>query len=133
LLESGGFPLICKAGAPAGKFCPHGKIPLKVVPRRTDTIFKIHQKVEGGSAHLFRQGREGIMRRVLFLTTAVLVALSASGCLLNQYSSNPQTRMEILMNQSEDLRQIENEWRRFWMNDQPSHMTYERAHGGVGP
>jgi hypothetical protein len=72
------------------------------------------------------------MRRLLFLAVAVVVG-SSSGCLLNQYSSDPQTRMEILMNQSEDLRQIENEWRRFWMNDQPSHMTYERAHGGVGP
>ena len=34
-----------------------------------------------------------------------------------------------LLNQSEDLRQIENEWERFWMVDQPSHMTYERVHG----
>jgi hypothetical protein len=73
------------------------------------------------------------MRRLLFLAGVVSLALSSSGCLLNQYSSDPNTRMEILMNQSEDLRQIENEWRRFWMNDQPSHMTYDRAHGGIGP
>jgi hypothetical protein len=73
------------------------------------------------------------MRRLLFLVGAVSLALSSSGCLLNQYPSDPQTRMDVLMNQSEDLRQIENEWRRFWMNDQPSHLTYDRAHGGIGP
>jgi hypothetical protein len=38
-----------------------------------------------------------------------------------------------LINNSEDMRQIENEWRRIWFNDQPSHMTYERANGGIGP
>jgi hypothetical protein len=32
---------------------------------------------------------------------------------------------------SEDLRHIKNEWRRFWFNDQPSHLTPERIHGGI--
>jgi hypothetical protein len=54
-----------------------------------------------------------------------------SGCMLNQYSSNPDVRMQQLLYQSEDLRQIENEWRRFWFNDQPSHLTPERIHGGI--
>ncbi len=42
-------------------------------------------------------------------------------------------QMQQLLYQSEDLRQIHDEWRRFWMNDQPSHMTYQRVHGGMGP
>ena len=29
--------------------------------------------------------------------------------------------------------QMHDEWRRFWMNDQPSHLTPYRIHGGVGP
>ncbi|MBI3821728.1 MAG: FecR domain-containing protein [Planctomycetes bacterium] len=29
--------------------------------------------------------------------------------------------------------QTTDEWRRFWMNDQPSHLTPYRIHGGVGP
>jgi hypothetical protein len=72
------------------------------------------------------------MRRLLFLTMAWL-ALGNTGCLLNIYSSDPNVRMEQLIFQSEDLRQIQNEWRRIWFTDQPSHLTYERAHGGVGP
>ncbi len=64
------------------------------------------------------------------LAAAGLLACN-SGCILNQYSSDPNTRMQQLLHQSEDLRQIEQEWRRFWFNDQPSHLTPERVHGGI--
>ena len=53
------------------------------------------------------------------------------GILLNQYSSDPNVRMEQLLSQSDDLRQIQNAWRRFWFNDQPSHLTPERIHGEI--
>lgn len=72
------------------------------------------------------------MRRVLLLAVVAATGLMNSGCLLNAYPSNPQRRIMVLMNQSEDLRQIEYEMERFWMVDQPSHMTPERVHGGVG-
>jgi hypothetical protein len=52
---------------------------------------------------------------------------------VNQYSSDPMARMENMLIESENLRQIHEEWRRFWMNDQPSHLTPYRIHGGVGP
>jgi hypothetical protein len=71
------------------------------------------------------------MRRLLLVLSACCV-LSSTGCFLNAYSSDPNKRMIQLLNQSEDLRQIEDEWARFWMNDQPSHLTPERVHGGVG-
>ena len=66
---------------------------------------------------------------------AIVAALTFSntGCLLNQYSSDPMVRMEQLMIDSENLRHFHDECRRFWMNDQPSHMTPYRTHGGVGP
>jgi hypothetical protein len=38
-----------------------------------------------------------------------------------------------MLNQSEDLRQMKKEWFRFWMVDQPSHLTPDRVHGGIGP
>jgi tetratricopeptide (TPR) repeat protein len=47
------------------------------------------------------------------------------------YQADPTERRESLLNSSEDLRQIEEEWGRFWFTDQPSHMTYERIHGGI--
>ena len=72
------------------------------------------------------------MCRKLILGAIALVGLAAnSGCLLNQYSSEPTVRMQQLLYQSEDLRQIGQEWRRFWFNDQPSHLTPERIHGGI--
>jgi hypothetical protein len=72
------------------------------------------------------------MVRKLVLGLVVGSALAANtGCLLNQYSSNPAERMEQLLYQSEDLRQIRMDWRRFWFNDQPSHLTPERIHGGI--
>ena len=72
------------------------------------------------------------MRRLLLLAAVAGLGLSQSGCFINIYSSDPNRRMFELMNNSEDLRQIEYEWERIWFNDQPSHMTPERIHGGVG-
>jgi tetratricopeptide (TPR) repeat protein len=58
------------------------------------------------------------------------------GCLdffgVKAYPSDPERRMMILMNQSENLRQIEYEMEHLWMVDQPSHLTPERVHGGIG-
>ena len=66
-------------------------------------------------------------RRLLMLAGVAVLALTNTGCFLNVYSSDPNIRMEQLLNQSEDLRQIEYEWRRFWFTDQPSHMTPVRV------
>lgn len=57
----------------------------------------------------------------------------ADGPLLpfNLYSSDPSERMKQLLKESEDLRDIQNEWRRFWFPDSPSHLTPERIHGGI--
>ena len=73
------------------------------------------------------------MRRKLIVALALIGSCLNAGCLLNQYSSEPNIRMSQLLNQSEDLRQIEYEKRRIWMNDQPSHLTPERVHGGIMP
>jgi hypothetical protein len=72
------------------------------------------------------------MRRVLFLAVVAATGLLNAGCLLNAYPSDPARRTMVLINQSENLRQIEYEMERFWMVDQPSHLTPERVHGGVG-
>lgn len=73
------------------------------------------------------------MRRLLVLAAFAVMAVSNTGCFVNIYSSDKNVRMEQLLFQSEDLRQIHDEWRRFWFTDQPSHMTYQRVHGGLGP
>jgi hypothetical protein len=71
------------------------------------------------------------MRRVLMLTALAGMVLGNTGCLLNIYDSDPNRRMHQLINNSEDLRQIEAEWERFWFTDQPSHLTPDRVHGGI--
>jgi hypothetical protein len=71
------------------------------------------------------------MQRWLLVGAVAAVMLSNTGCLINIYSSNPNRRMNELMNTSEDLRQIEDEWERIWFTDQPSHMTPDRVHGGI--
>ena len=75
------------------------------------------------------------MRRKLILGLVALFAvLPNTGCLmLNQYDSDPNVRTHQLLNQSEDLRQAREEWHRFWMNNQPSVLTYERLNGAIGP
>jgi len=65
------------------------------------------------------------------LAVAAGMALTNSGCLINQYSADPNFRMRQLLNQSEDLRVIEEEWSRIWFNDQPSHLNPQRIHGGI--
>jgi hypothetical protein len=71
------------------------------------------------------------MRRYLILAVVALAGIGNTGCLLNAYSSDPNRRMNELIVQSEDERQIELEWERIWFVDQPSHMCYERVHGGL--
>jgi hypothetical protein len=72
-------------------------------------------------------------RRLGFLTALTTVLLLNTGCIINQYSSDPMVRMEQMLIDSENLRQMHDEWRRFWMNDQPSHLTPYRIHGGIAP
>jgi hypothetical protein len=72
-----------------------------------------------------------MLRKLLYLAVIVVGIGSGTGCIANQYAADPNTRMEQLINQSEDMRQIGGFWRRFWHNDQPSHLTPERIHGGI--
>jgi hypothetical protein len=71
------------------------------------------------------------MRRLLIALAAGGALLGSSGWFVNEYSSDPNRRVVELLNQSEDLRQIADEWERFWFLDQPSHMTYDRVDGGL--
>jgi len=74
------------------------------------------------------------MRQRLWTLAAVAAfSLLNTGCVWNQYSSDPLVRIEEQLIDSENLRQMHDEFRRFWMNDQPSHLTPYRIHGGVGP
>ena len=49
----------------------------------------------------------------------------------NSEAADPNTRMQQLLNQSEDLPQIQAEWLRVWLLDQPAQLTPERIHGQI--
>jgi len=71
------------------------------------------------------------MRRLLLaLMTAGLVSCS-SGCLINLYDSDPNERVKQLLNQSEDMRVIRQEWQRIWFTDHPSHLNPDRIDGAI--
>jgi len=53
--------------------------------------------------------------------------------ILDRTGLSAQIRMRKLLNESEDLRQARQEWHRFWMNNQPSVLSYERLNGAIGP
>ena len=71
------------------------------------------------------------MWRSLLLTVAAGLFLLNSGCFIPLYPSDPTLRTEALLNTSEDLRQVQKEFSRFFFTDQPSHMTYDRINGSL--
>jgi hypothetical protein len=72
-----------------------------------------------------------MVRRLLLAVAITGLTLCNAGCFIPIYSNQPLERMNELLNTSEDLRQIRGEWERIWFVDQPSHLTYERIHGGI--
>ena len=68
-----------------------------------------------------------------FLLTVLLgiALLTSTGCIHAIFSGDPARRNNQLINKSEDLRLLQDDWERFWMLDQPSHLTPYRTHGGV--
>jgi hypothetical protein len=56
----------------------------------------------------------------------------AVGSHLETQSTYPNERPEALLNKSEKMH-MQAEWRRFWMNGQPAHMSYQRVDAGIGP
>jgi hypothetical protein len=65
------------------------------------------------------------------VTTAGLKLKVGSQPYLTAPPLGPNERYEQLLRQLEDLRKIQNEWRRFWFPEQPGHLTPERIHGGI--
>lgn len=71
------------------------------------------------------------MRRLAMAVLVGLLISSSSGCFISAYSGDPAVRTRELIFTSENLRVILDEWERFWLLDQPSHMTPFRTHGGI--
>jgi hypothetical protein len=75
----------------------------------------------------------GMLRRLGLAVALTAVTLANTGCIINQYPADPNERLHVLFNESENLRQLRQEWLRFWQIDMPSHLTPERVDGGIYP
>ena len=71
------------------------------------------------------------MRRIICTALLGLALSSSTGCFLPIYSGDPVRRSRQLINTSENLRSILDEWERIWFLDQPDHLTPYRTHGGI--
>ncbi len=49
------------------------------------------------------------------------------------YDSDPNGRMRQILNQSDDLREVQKEWDRWWFTNPPSNLSYDRLSGSIGP
>ncbi len=55
-------------------------------------------------------------------------------CIFNKYDTDPEARMRQMLKESEDLRAAQEKKHPFWMNQQPSALSYDRLTGAiVGP
>jgi ferric-dicitrate binding protein FerR (iron transport regulator)/tetratricopeptide (TPR) repeat protein len=66
------------------------------------------------------------------MQTRELDRLSGLSRATDLYTSDPNTRMLLLLNDSESLRQIRIEKARFWGTNQPSTLSYERLNAALG-
>jgi len=71
------------------------------------------------------------MRRLICAVVLGLVVSANVGCLVPMYSGDRAQRAQQLIFTSENLRMLLEEWERFWLLDQPDHMTPHRTHGGI--
>lgn len=71
------------------------------------------------------------MRRLILALCLALFLSTNIGCFIPIYSADPQRRTRQLIFNSDDMRNILNEWERIWFLDMPDHMSPYRTHGGV--
>jgi len=71
------------------------------------------------------------MRTFLIALFGMILFAGSMGCIIPAYSGDPVRRTEQLLYTSENLREVENTWERFWFLDQPCHMQPYRTHGGI--
>jgi hypothetical protein len=71
------------------------------------------------------------MRKLILTLTLGWLISATSGCVIPAYTGDPNRRAQELIYTSENLRLLQDEWERFWLLDQPNHITPYRTHGGL--
>jgi hypothetical protein len=96
------------------------------------------ERAAGSIRAVTEGGRIPQMRKTLAAMALVVATLVCfgEGCApvpLPHYAAFRPKRVEELLVDSENLRMAGDDWERFWLLDQPSHLTPFRTHGGLGP
>ena len=75
------------------------------------------------------------MKRLVLVAATYAALISTAGWFrgVQAEADDDKMRMERLIYESEDMRNIREEWRRFWYGDSPSHLPPERVHGCIEP
>jgi hypothetical protein len=71
------------------------------------------------------------MRKLLYAAVLGISTCPNLGCIIPPFSGDPPRRTQQLLYVSENLRNLTDEWERFWLLDQPCHMSPYRTHGGI--
>ena len=71
------------------------------------------------------------MRKAWLAIALATLTCGTVGCVIPGYSPDPARRTTELLYTSENLHLAMDEWERFWLLDQPDHMTPYRTHGGL--
>lgn len=71
------------------------------------------------------------MRKLLLVIVLTMCVIPSTGCLLPIYDGDTTRRTQQMLNTSEGLRLMRDDWERFWHLDQPDHNTPWRTHGGM--
>ncbi|TWT95069.1 hypothetical protein [Neorhodopirellula pilleata] len=78
-----------------------------------------------------RRSTTSIACQMVLGLALMLTVTTSVGCFLPIYSARPERRVQQLLFTSDNLRQIVDDWERFWQLDSPSHMSPIRTHGGI--
>jgi hypothetical protein len=73
------------------------------------------------------------MGTVGWVILALGLSLIGPDATTGRRDNDATARMRQLLNQSEGSGQIRRQWHPYWLVDQPSHLTPDRVHGGIGP
>ncbi len=75
------------------------------------------------------------MKRLVLVAAAYAALISTAGWFRGVQAevADDNIRMEQMLFQSEDLRNIREEWRLFWNSDTPTQVEPERVHGRIEP
>ena len=103
------------------------------ISRSTKWVGSPNQKTANPILVLIHKANKAEVQRVLRHVNDLTSSPASFVVKFYCVDADPNDRMTRLLNESEDLRQAREQMHRFWMNNQPAVLTYERLGGVIKP